>query len=84
MSELACLQVDSGAGPSSGKEVKEGTRKKQHKNADDEVRTGHCCDMGRLQSLVHVGFSWRRRGTAVIRAHLLCGLRCMLCCVLVS
>ena len=81
MCELARVQVDSGAGPSSGKEVKEGTRKKQHKSADEEVRTVQCCDMGRLQLLVHVGFSWSRRRTAVIGAHLVCGLRSMLGCV---
>ena len=43
---LARLQVDSGAGPSSGKEVKEGTKKKQHKHADDEVRTVQRCGLG--------------------------------------
>ena len=78
---MARLQVDSGAGPSSGKEVKEGTRKKQHKTADDEVRTVQCCDFGRLQLLVHVGFPWWRRRTAVTSAHPRYGLRCMLCCV---
>ena len=78
---MALLQVDSGAGPSSGKEVKEGTSKKQHKTADDEVRIVQCCDWGRLQLLAHVGFPWSRCRTVVIRAHPLCGLRCMLCCV---
>ena len=80
MCDLARLQVDGKAGPSSGKEVKEGTMKKQHKNAEDEVSAVQCCDLGRLQLLVRGGFSWRRRRTALIRGDL-CGLRCMLCCV---